>query len=43
LASCNFSLFLLLKRPSFWHIWCDRGRIAGCAEHPHRTQLPGCI
>jgi hypothetical protein len=23
--------------------WADRGRIAGGAEHPHRTRLPGCI
>jgi hypothetical protein len=31
------------KRPPFWHNWDDRGRIAGDAEHPHRTQFPGCI
>jgi hypothetical protein len=31
------------ERPPFWHNWGDWGRIAGGAEHPHRTQLPGCI
>jgi hypothetical protein len=31
------------ERPPFWHNWGDRGRIAGSAEHPYRTWLPGCI
>jgi hypothetical protein len=31
------------ERPPFWHNWGDWGRIAGCAEHPPRTWLPGCI
>jgi hypothetical protein len=31
------------ERQPFWHNWGDRGRIAGGAEHPHRTWLPGCI
>jgi hypothetical protein len=30
-------------RPPFWHNLGDRGRIAGGAEHPRRTRLPGCI
>jgi hypothetical protein len=30
------------ERPPFWYNWGDRGRIAGCAEHPQRTWLPGC-
>jgi hypothetical protein len=30
------------ERPPFWHSWGDQGRVAGGAEHPHRTQLPGC-
>jgi hypothetical protein len=46
LAPCDFSASPIkakTKRPPFWHNWGDRGRIAGCAEHPHRTRLPGCI
>jgi hypothetical protein len=31
------------ERPLFLHKWGDRGRIAGSAEHPHRTRLPCCI
>jgi hypothetical protein len=31
------------EKPPFWHNLGDRGRIAGGAEHPHRTWLPGCI
>jgi hypothetical protein len=31
------------ERPQFWSSLGDEGRIAGGAEHPHRTQLPGCI
>jgi hypothetical protein len=40
------SVSLIEDKPGrllFWHRWGDRGRIAGDAEHPHRTQLPGCI
>jgi hypothetical protein len=33
-----FSLFLWLKI----HSWGDRDRIAGDAEHPHKTLLQGC-
>jgi hypothetical protein len=29
--------------PPFWHNLCDRGMIAGGAEHPHRTRLPRCV
>jgi hypothetical protein len=29
------------ERPSYWHNWGDRGRIAGVTEHSHRTPLPG--
>jgi hypothetical protein len=46
LAPCDFSLSLIedeTERPPFWHSWGNRGRIAGCAEHPHRTWLSGCI
>jgi hypothetical protein len=43
LAPSNFPLFSWLKIPLFWHTWGDRGRIAGGAKHPHRTQLPKCI
>jgi hypothetical protein len=31
------------ERRPFWHKWGDRIRIAGGAEHSHRTRLPGCI
>jgi hypothetical protein len=31
------------ERPPFSHNWGDQGRIAGSAEHPHRTRLPECI
>jgi hypothetical protein len=31
------------ERSPFWHNLGDRGIIAGTAEHPHRTQLPGCV
>jgi hypothetical protein len=31
------------KRPPFWHNWGDQGTVAGSAEHPHRTRLPGCF
>jgi ribosomal protein L20 len=31
------------ERPPFWHSWDDRGRIAGDAEHPHRTRFSGFI
>jgi hypothetical protein len=43
LLFCVFSIEDETVRPSFWHNWGDRGRIAGGAEHPHRTRLPGCI
>jgi hypothetical protein len=36
-ATCNFSLFPQLKIPPFRHNWCDQGRTAGGAAHPHRT------
>jgi hypothetical protein len=46
LHSPYFSLFcwwkIKLKAPISTH-WCDQGRIAGGAEHPHRIRLPGCI
>jgi hypothetical protein len=29
--------------PPFWYNWGSRGRIAGNAEHPLSTRLPGCI
>jgi hypothetical protein len=29
-------------RSPFLHNWSDRNRIAGGAEHPHRTRLLGC-
>jgi hypothetical protein len=32
-----------IERPPFWHNWGDGCRIAGAAEHPHRTRLPGFI
>jgi hypothetical protein len=32
-----------IERPPFWHNLGARGRIAGGAEHPHRTWLPECI
>jgi hypothetical protein len=38
----NF-LFPRLRIMPFSHNWCDPGRIAGSAEHPYRTRLPGCI
>jgi hypothetical protein len=39
-----FSLFPRLKiRPPFWRSSGDGGRVAGGAEHPHRTRLPGRI
>jgi hypothetical protein len=42
-----FSLFLRLeiklKGRKFLRNWGDRGRIAGCAEHSHRTWLSGWI
>jgi hypothetical protein len=31
------------EKPPILHKWSDRGRTAGSAEHPHRTQLPGRI
>jgi hypothetical protein len=31
------------ERPPFWHNWCDRDRIAGGAEYPHKTRLSWCI
>jgi hypothetical protein len=31
------------EKPPFWHKSGDRGRIAGGAEYPHRTRLPGYI
>jgi hypothetical protein len=31
------------ERLPFWHKWGDLGRIAGGAEHPHRTWLSGCF
>jgi hypothetical protein len=43
LAPCDFSAFLWVKIPAFCHKLCDRGRIAGSAEHPHKTQLSGCV
>jgi hypothetical protein len=36
-------LKIKFERPPFWHNWGDQGRIACCAEHTHRTRLPGCI
>jgi hypothetical protein len=26
-----------------WHNWGNPGRIAGSAEHPHKTRFPGWI
>jgi hypothetical protein len=31
------------ERLPFWHNWGDRGRVAGYAEHHHRTWLPEFI
>jgi hypothetical protein len=31
------------ERLPFWHNWGYLSTIAGCAEHPGRTRLPGCI
>jgi hypothetical protein len=42
LAPCDFSVSLV-ERPQFLHNWGDGDRIAGGAEHPHRSRLPGCI
>jgi hypothetical protein len=39
----QFPWLNIKQRPPFLHNWCDWGRIAGGVEHPHRTQLPGCI
>jgi hypothetical protein len=36
-------LKMKLKACHFWHNQDDRDRIAGSAEHPHRTWLPGWI
>jgi hypothetical protein len=30
------------ERPPLWHNWGGQGRIAGGAEHPHRTRLSEC-
>jgi hypothetical protein len=41
----TFSCFLNWRynwKAPFWHSWGDRGRLAGGAERPHRTRLPGC-
>jgi hypothetical protein len=41
-----FSVFSIednTERPPFWHNWGDWGKIAGSAEHLHRTQLSGRI
>jgi hypothetical protein len=38
----RFSVSLLERLP-FCHNWGDWGRIAGGAEHPHRTRLSECI
>jgi hypothetical protein len=35
-------LNIKLKCRHFLHKWGDQGRIAGSAEQPHRTRLPGC-
>jgi hypothetical protein len=36
-------LGILRLFPPFWQNRSDRGRIAGEAEHPHRTWPPACI
>jgi hypothetical protein len=44
MAPCDFYVAPIegkTERLSVWHSSGDRGRIAGGAEHPHRTQLPG--
>jgi hypothetical protein len=41
-----YSLFPIedkTERPTIWHNWGYRCRIAGGAKHPHRTRLPGFI
>jgi hypothetical protein len=49
---CRFSPTLRLlaaliednaEKPQFFRNCGDRGRIAGGAEDPHRTRLPGCF
>jgi hypothetical protein len=43
LGSLRLFSVSLIERSPFWHNWGDRGRIAGDAEDPHRTQVLGIV
>jgi hypothetical protein len=41
-----FSIFPIedkTERPPYWHNWGDRGRMAGGAEHPHRSRPQNAV